>query len=120
MDLAGARPHSRKCVGDAVFRVVMGVDANDLGRDFARNRSNDFLDLMRQGPAIRVTENHPARSGLISGPCASKSVGRVRLVAVEEMLAIEIGSLSCTRIASTDWRIASRFSSFVTPSATST
>ncbi len=89
MDLAGPRAHRRKRVGDAVFRVVVRMDADDLGRYFARDRGNDFLDLMRQRPAVGVAENDPARSGLISRPRAGKSVGPVRLVAVEEMLAVD-------------------------------
>ena len=89
VDLAGARAHSRERVGDTVFRIVVGVDADNLGWDFAGDRGDNLFNFVRQSPAIRVAENNPARSGLISRPRAGERIGRVGLVTIEEMLAID-------------------------------
>ena len=51
--------------------------------------ADDLLDLVRERAAVGVAEHDPAGAGLVGGPGAGKRVGRVRLVAIEEMLAVE-------------------------------
>ena len=58
------------------------------GMVFATSR-DDRLDLLRQRAAVGVAEHHPARAGVVGRLGAGERIGRVRLVAVEEMLAVE-------------------------------
>jgi hypothetical protein len=56
-----------------------------------RHLGDDALDLLRQRAAIGVAQHDPARAGVVRGARALQGVFGVRLVAVEEMLAIDHG-----------------------------
>ena len=50
---------------------------------------DDALDFVGQRAAVGVAQHHPARAGVVGGARAFERVGRVGLVAVEEMLAVD-------------------------------
>ena len=51
--------------------------------------ADDGLDLVRQRAAVGVAQHDPARALLVGGLGAGQRIGRIGLVAVEEMLAVE-------------------------------
>ena len=51
--------------------------------------AHDRLDLVRQRAAVGVAQHDPARALLVGGLGAGQRVGRIGLVAVEEVLAVE-------------------------------
>jgi hypothetical protein len=89
LDLPHARPHRRQRIGDGVFSVVVGVNAEVRAGDGGRDLGDDALDLVGKRAAVGVAKHNPARAGSISRPRAVERIGRVGLVAVEEMLAID-------------------------------
>ena len=120
LNLPRARANRRQRIGDSVFGIVVRVDAHVIAWDVPDDLGHDVLHLMRERAAIGVAEYHPARAGLIRGFRASQRVSGVGLVAVEEMLAVDERLALRTRTASTEAAMASRFSSRLMPSATST
>ena len=89
LDLAHAGAHRGQRVGDRLLGIVMGVDAEIFARHMLDDLAHDVLDLVRHGAAIGVAQHDPARTGIVSRLCAGQRVFRVRLVAVEEMLAVD-------------------------------
>src|ERR1019366_2102773 len=87
--LARAGAHGGKRVGDSVVGVVVGVDADMVAGDDLRRFGDDALDLVGQRAAVGVAQDHPARAGVVGGARAFERVGRVGLVAVEEVLAVD-------------------------------
>ena len=106
-------------IGDRIAGVVVGVDAETVAGDDARDFADDALDLVRQRSAVGVAEHRPARAGVDRRPGAGKRIFRIGLVAVEEMLAIDHRLAARTPTAAlTLSAMPSRFSSSVQPSAT--
>ncbi len=91
MDLPRAAAHGGQRIGDRLFGVVMGVDAEMVAGHAGRDRAHDGFDLVRQRAAIGVAQHDPARAGLVGGFGAGERVIGIVLVAVEEMLAIDDG-----------------------------
>ncbi len=89
LNLAHAGAHRGQRVGDRLPRIVVRVDAEVVAGDFLRDLADDLLDFFRQRAAVGVAEHDPARARVIGRPRAGQRVFRVRLVAVEEMLAVE-------------------------------
>ena len=90
LDLAHAGLDRGQRIGDGLAGVVMRVDAEMIAR-YARgdDRLHDGADLGRLRAAIGVAEHHPARAGVMGGLGAGQRVVGVRLVAVEEMFAVD-------------------------------
>ena len=89
LDLPRAGTHRGKAVRHRLLGVVVGVNADTVSGNLPADLADDLLDLVRQRAAVGVAEHDPAGAGIVGGPGAGKRVGQVRLVAVEEMLAIE-------------------------------
>ncbi len=89
LDLAGAGAHGGERIGDRLFGVVVGVDADMIAGDDLDHFGNDRFNLVRQRAAIRIAQHHPAGAFVVSGARAGQRIGRIGLVAVEEMLAVE-------------------------------
>ena len=89
LDLAGAGAHGGERVRHRLLGVVMGVDAEMIAGDGLGDLADDGLDLLRQRAAVGVAEHDPAGAGVVSRAGASEGIGRVRLVAVEEVLGVE-------------------------------
>ena len=67
----------------------MGVNAEVVAGDRRGHCADDFLDLLRQRAAIGVAEHHPAGARRVRCLGTGERIGGIRLVAVEEVLAIE-------------------------------
>jgi hypothetical protein len=67
----------------------VGVDAEMIAGNLFCDLADNLLDLLRQRAAVGVAEDHPPRAGIVGRLCAGKRVAGVRLVSVEEMLAVE-------------------------------
>ena len=89
LDLPRAGAHRGKAIRHRLLGVVVGVNADMVSGNLLADLADDLLDLVRQRAAVGVAEHDPAGAGIVGGPGAGKRVGRVRLVAVEEMLAVE-------------------------------
>ncbi len=70
--------------------IVMAMDRQPVAGD-ARfdHRAGDIVDLARQRAAVGVAQHHPARAGVVGGERRVERIGRIRLVAVEEMLGVK-------------------------------
>ena len=62
---AGA--HRGERIGDRVFGVVVGVDAEMRSRHMLDDLGDDRRDFVRQRAAIGVAQHDPARAGLVGG-----------------------------------------------------
>ena len=71
----------------------------------------------RQGAAVGVAQHHPARAGMVGREHRVERVGRVGLVAVEEVLGVEQRLAALGDHVGDQARMFSRFSSRVIPSA---
>src|SRR5204862_8069818 len=89
LDLPRAGAHRDEAIRHRLLGVVVGVNADMVSGNLLADLADDLLDLVRQRAAVGVAEHDPAGAGLVGGPGAGKRVGRVRLVAIEEMLAVE-------------------------------
>ena len=89
LDLADAGADGGERIGHRLLGVVMGMDAEMIAGDDLRDLADDRLDLLGQRAAIGVAEHDPARAGIVGRLGAGERVGRVGLVAVEEVLAVE-------------------------------
>src|SRR5690606_24957618 len=69
--------------------VVVCVDAEAVTGYHLRDAPDDGADLLRQRAAIGIAQHDPAGAGFIGGPSAGERISRIRLVAVEEMLAVD-------------------------------
>src|SRR5262245_42254582 len=69
--------------------VVVSVNSNMIARDNFHHLADDLFDLVRKRASVRITQDNPAGSFVISCLGAGERVFRVGLVAVEEMLAVE-------------------------------
>ena len=78
-----------KLIRHRLFRVIMGVNADAVAGDFGADLADDFFNLVRQRAAIGVAKNHPARAFVVRRLGAGQRIGRIGLVAVEEMFAVE-------------------------------
>ena len=67
----------------------MRVNADMVAGNFFTDLADDFLHLVRQRAAVGVAQHHPARAFVVGRLGAGERIGRIGLVAVEEMLAIE-------------------------------
>ena len=88
LDLPRARANRGQRIGDRVVGVVVRVNAQSLAGDDARDFGDDALHLGRQRAAIGVAEHDPPRARLERRASAFHGVGRIGLVAVEEVLAV--------------------------------
>ena len=89
LDLARAGAHCGERIRHRLLGVVVRVNANMIAGNFRADLADDLFDLVRQRAAVGVAQHDPARAFVVSGLGAGKRVGRIGLVAVEEMLAIE-------------------------------
>ncbi len=89
LDLPGAGADGGEAVGDGVLGVVVGVDAELLGRHDRGNLLGDRLHLVRQRAAIGVAEDNPAGAGGKRRLEAGQRIVGIGLEAVEEMLGVE-------------------------------
>ena len=65
--------HRGERIGDGLFGVVMGVDADMIAGNFLHHLRDDFLDLVWQRAAVGVAQHHPARARLVSGPARRRA-----------------------------------------------
>ena len=89
LDLPDPRLDRGQGIGNRVFGIVMGVDAEMRAGDMPRDLGYDAIDLVRQGAAVGIAQHDPARAGVVGGLQAVQGEFRVGLVAVEEMLGVE-------------------------------
>ena len=87
LHLCRAGVHGNQRIGHAEADVVVGVNADVAGKCRARS-SGDGGHFARQRTAVRVTQHHKIRPGLLRRkPCCHRIFGVV-LVAVERVLCI--------------------------------
>ena len=60
LHLPRAGAHRRERIGDGVAGVVMGVDAEMVAGDDARDFADDALDLVGQCAAVGVAQHRPS------------------------------------------------------------
>ena len=89
LHLARAGAHGGERIRHRVLGIVMGMDAEPAAGNVLDDLADDALDLVRQRAAIGVAEHDPARAGALRRLHAVQRIGRVGLVAVEEMLGVE-------------------------------
>ena len=120
LDLARTGAHRGERIGHAIVGIVVHMDAEMVAGDVLHHLGHDRLDLLGQRAAIGVAQHDPAGAGLVRRLGAGKRVLGVRLVAVEEMLAVEQRLAPRRHDRRDQFGDVSRFSSGVMPSATST
>ena len=89
LDLACAGLHGGQRVGDRVLGVVVGMDAEALGRHDRRHPLDDPCDLVRQAAAIGVAQHDPAGPRPVRRLEACLRVAGIGRIAVEKMLGVE-------------------------------
>ena len=89
LNLPRTGAHGGKAVGHRLLGIVMGVNADMIARDDLADLADDLFDFVRQRAAIGVAKHDPARAFVIGRFGAGQRVSRIRLVAIEEMLAVE-------------------------------
>ena len=82
-------------IRDCAAGVVVRVDAKASATAF-QHRVDDVGELRGQHPAVRVTEHDHVSSGFGRDAYRFDCVGRIRLVAVEEMLGVDEDPASFT------------------------
>ncbi|MBS1264405.1 MAG: hypothetical protein MAG471_00226 [Acidimicrobiaceae bacterium] len=88
LHLGGSASHAGDCVGDATARVIVEVDT-DGGVRCSDHLGHDSLNVERQAASVGVAQDETVGTGLCSTGEHLHRVGRVRLIAVEEVLGIE-------------------------------
>ena len=89
LDLAHAGIDGGQRIGHGLVGVVMGMDAEMAAGHGFRHGADDLGHFAGQRAAIGVAQHHPARAGLVGFRGAGQRIGRIGLVAVEEMLAVD-------------------------------
>ena len=87
LHLGRAFAHRRQRIDDRRLAVVVGVDSNrmiDDGLEFA----HDAFHIPGQRAAVGVAQNDHFRAAANGGLQGFEGIGRIRFVAVEEMLGI--------------------------------
>ncbi len=89
MHLPRARPNSGKRVRNRILGIVVRMNPEMIARDNLDDFRDDTFDFRRQGAAVGIAQDDPARAGVIRSFRTSERIVLVRLEAIEEMLAIE-------------------------------
>jgi hypothetical protein len=89
LDLPGAGAHGGERIGHRLLGIVVGVNADVAPGDDLDHLADDLFDLVRQGAAVGVAEHHPARAFVVGGLGTGEREAGIRLVPVEEVLAVE-------------------------------
>src|SRR6266851_5867924 len=86
-----ALAHRHERVGHRAGGVVMAVHPDPESRELAEDVPDDTQDVIRQRPAVRVTQRQRVRTRLSGRGKAGERIAPVGRVAVEEVLSIEYG-----------------------------
>ena len=89
LDLAHAGIDGGQRIGHRLLGVVVRMDAEMAAGHGFRHGTDDLGHLAGQRAAIGVAQHHPARAGRVGFRGAGQRIGRIGLVAVEEVLAVD-------------------------------